>query len=138
MNGNGGCDTKCENSKNGPVCKCNTGFRLKDDGKNCTSMTFFLCNTSTICYQMIRSYGGYHHVNISFSCFTMCTLSLQISTSALKGPTAVIQSQRFAWIQLGLTTATASKDTKRKIGIVVKVKCRFPALRSTLVVLTLS
>ena len=35
---NGGCEVTCTSSQDGPVCGCFAGFKLKSDGKNCTSM----------------------------------------------------------------------------------------------------
>ena len=37
----------CQNSKIGPLCTCSGGFKIKSDGKNCTSVTFFIFDCYT-------------------------------------------------------------------------------------------
>lgn len=34
--GNGGCSHLCHHSSTGPICTCNSGYRLQDDHRTCT------------------------------------------------------------------------------------------------------
>lgn len=39
---NGGCSHHCEHTTNGPLCSCNHGYQLDQDGKTCVGKNFSL------------------------------------------------------------------------------------------------
>lgn len=43
LNYNGACSHTCTNFDGSYTCSCNSGFKLENDGHNCTGIQWFIC-----------------------------------------------------------------------------------------------